>query len=309
VGLAAGPGVKQVVTASAEGELAVWDVPRQEKQFSWMVEGPVVSVDAALGGPIAVASSSGKVLLFPWGEERGTGDQLSVDVDSPVDVALSADGAMLSVTDAAGEVHLFRVESKGSAVRVELVGRVPMPEPKDHWVWSKFSPDGRSLVTASPSAVLKCWTVPGLAWVRTEHRQHPVKDLAFDAHADAMVSVSAEPTTLIDSVPHGTRLASLMSGDSAGHSSVVFSGDGKNLLLGQSDGTLSVWDLVVHQEIFHDRTPLEDVLQMAMTFNGEQLLLLGRDRLTGEALLLVRSAKVRDRPTGELPLGASPSER
>jgi serine/threonine protein kinase/WD40 repeat protein len=299
VDVVAGPKGKQVVSALPSGEVSVWSVSSMLRLDSTHVTGGIVSFDVSARGPMAVATADGKVHFFNFDEEMRFRSLGSIDVEQPLDVAISSDGRAVAVSSISGAITLISIHPDKPMEPFPPTHRVPDHPEGNQWNWVKFSPDGKTMVAGAYDGAIQFWEASSMNWLRSHYRQYDLSDVCFDPTSTKLASVSIEPAAVIESVPYGARLANLWTGDSGGGKSVVYSRDGRNLLIGLADGILSVWDATLGQELFREATTLQEVSHLEMTLNGEYLLISGRDKFTGEGVLQVRSGRVRKVPSDD----------
>jgi polar amino acid transport system permease protein len=258
--LALNPTATLVATASQDGYVRLWEVPRAANartQEDWVVrelsghEGPVVSVDFDRGGLVMYsAGRDGTVRM--WNVRR---DELLAVLNVPgggalIDAALAADGSTLAALDDAGVIHIWKV-SRGEiddgaqpAISIDTAGAAKNAV--------ALSPDG-GLVASDDGAEIQIWdATTGDAAQRLEGAWE-------DETEDDWLGHEKEVTVLAFS-PDGTLLASggadkivafwdLASGEvqwtGEGHfgaiTSLAFDADGGNVLSGSADNKAKIW--------------------------------------------------------------------
>jgi WD40 repeat protein len=172
-GLAFAPKTGEVVHASWEPEIRLWD-GRTGKLTRELVlpedEGYVHSIAFAPDGSALAAVGERCVTLWDWptGKERIS---FPAKVDEPHDVAWSPDSSTLGVT---GDrcFALFDAGSGKKRKRIAVTG-----ERDGGWIKLAFSPDGQHLVTGGSKVII---------WERAKHR--PIATHVLDNILDVAIS-------------------------------------------------------------------------------------------------------------------------
>ncbi|MBD2055006.1 hypothetical protein H6F88_03045 [Oculatella sp. FACHB-28] len=112
----------------------------------------------------------------------------------------------------------------------------------DDWIWSvSFSPDGKTLASASADHTIKLWTVTGKELQTLHGHQDIVLSVSFSPDGKTLASTSADHTIKLWTVT-GKELQTLH-----GHQDIVlsvsFSPDGKTLASASADHTVKLWNL------------------------------------------------------------------
>ncbi len=112
-----------------------------------------------------------------------------------------------------------------------------------------FSPDGKTILSASFDHTLKLWdTATGREIKALRGHTRPVTSAAFSPDGKAILSASEDKTLKLWNTATGNEIRTL-----AGHMSAVnspaFSPDGKTILSASSDNTLKLWNTATGKEV------------------------------------------------------------
>ncbi|MBC6461459.1 protein kinase [Actinomadura sp. HBU206391] len=106
-----------------------------------------------------------------------------------------------------------------------------------------FSPDGKTLATASNDSTARLWDVAtGRNTATLTGHTNPVSSVAFSPDGRTLATASNDSTARLWGVATG-RDAGTLTGHTDWVSSVVFSPDGKTLATGSHDNTARLWDV------------------------------------------------------------------
>ena len=138
-----------------------------------------------------------------------------------------------------------------------------------------FSPDGRTMASASDDGTVKLWNPDHKTSLKTLTAGGQVHDVAFsgDGHTLASASFGKTKTIILWEAGRYTRLRALAGGDTR---SIAFSPDGRTLASASADGAIMLWD-------FHTGTRLStvtgvgDVYDVAFSPDGHTLASAGAD--------------------------------
>lgn len=237
-----GPGLAGLVTDTVTGTVAPG--PRLD-QVVW---GPSVG---AAGAPIAVAGAVG-VQVY----DRATG-LLTLTIDTSAwatTLAFSGEGRTLAAGTANATVEVYDARTGelqtvlgGPAVRVEQVRYLPVP--------GSVLPAGYAVVSLGANNVLHFWDValhaylgpldPGLGAVHTFDLspRAPLGQQWLAVAAGSVVKVWALPALLAAAPAFQAVPATLELAQPAPITSLALSADGRWLAVGNTGGTVRLWDL------------------------------------------------------------------
>jgi WD40 repeat protein len=112
-----------------------------------------------------------------------------------------------------------------------------------------FSPNGKSLVSASGNQTIKVWDVQTGTELRTlSGHKAAVLAVSFSSDGKTLASGSDDMTVKLWDVPKGKEIRTLV-GHAQSVKSVSFSPDGKTLATGSEDKTIKLWDVATGKEL------------------------------------------------------------
>ena len=139
-------------------------------------------------------------------------------------------------------------------------------------VWSvSFSPDGKTLASASTDKTVKLWDVgTGKELNTLKGHQGEVRSVSFSPDGKTLASASADKTVKLWDVGTGKELKTLK-GHQSGVYGVSFSPDGKTLASASGDTTVKLWDVETGKELKTLKGHQADVFSVGYSPDGKNL--------------------------------------
>ncbi|MBE7381919.1 MAG: TIR domain-containing protein [Leptolyngbya sp. SIO1E4] len=225
------PDGRQVMTASEDGTLRLWDV---ETGDSTPLVGHADRVLQASFSPdgtqVMTASGDGTVLL--WDAQTGKPTPLVGHESGINHTSSSSDGTQVMTASWDGTVRVWDIETGDST---PLVGH-------ESWIsHASFSPDGTQIVTASDGTV-RVWDIETGDSTLVGHESW-ISHASFSPDGTQVVTASedGDGTARIWDLQTGTSMPLI------GHELTIysfsFSPDGTQIVTASYDGTVRVWDI------------------------------------------------------------------
>lgn len=175
-------------------------------------------------------------------------------------VGFAPGGKQLASASADGTVRLWDVASRRELFRLQHGGAVG---------WAGFSPSGNYAVSAGGRSI-KVWAVSSGSEVASILTEAATPQAASFSPNETLLAIFGEEVeTTIWEIP-SRRLVWRLPVRTSGNAGAVFSADGRALVIGDSEGTLSWWDIERRQPMFSVRQGAYTVA-MAQSANRRRL--------------------------------------
>ncbi len=243
------PSGRTLATADADGTVRLWSMPPPS---TYVAPGPVYTVDYTADGRTLAAVSGGPqgdVALWdvadPWAPVHIGDVEMPRNFGPVAGVeALSPDGRLLAVGNAAAQIQLVRLIG---GRRPELVG-APLQGAAPPIEQLAFSPEGTVLASSDNSGRAHLWDVSDPARpyaISTLNAAGYLLGLAFSPNGRLLALGSSNDQVYLWDISRSTRprLVSTVGGFASAVYCVAFTPDGQTLVAGSADDTVRLWDI------------------------------------------------------------------
>jgi WD40 repeat protein len=260
----------QILTASADGTIRIWDAATEQQVAVFPGFGPLNTaafspdgtriVTANDDGTVRILSArSGQVIsvLTPPG---GSGYAVS-------SATFSADGSLIAASYADGTARIWDARTG------RQVGATLSAEQGNQLLDAAFSPDGKLLVIASSSGNARIYDVRTGAQRAVLPGSTGLLGATFSPDGKLVVTASGDGTARIWNVGSRKQVGALTPpGNRYMVFSAVFSPDGKQIVTAGGDGVARIWDATSDRLVRPFGTPGHDsLLTAAFRHDGKQL--------------------------------------
>ncbi|HAJ60434.1 MAG TPA: hypothetical protein DCP31_15155, partial [Cyanobacteria bacterium UBA8543] len=259
------PDGQQVISASADGTLKVWDAKSGQSLRAWQGHtAPVNAVTLTPDGQQAVSVSADGTMRV-WDIKTGQSLPTVEGHTAPVNaVAVTPDGQQVISASLDGILRVWDLKN-GKSIRT-LEGHTASVNAV------AVTPKGQQVVSALNDGNLIIWDAKsGQSLSTLEGHTAPVLGVAVTPDGQQAVSASADSTLRVWDLKNGTSSRAL-EGHTAPVNAVAVTPNGQQAISASADGTLKVWDLNSTQLQRTWRGHTSPVNAVAVTPNGQQVL-------------------------------------
>ena len=229
------PDGKQIVSASADSTVRIWDAETGEcLQILVGHTGSVYSASFSPDGKWVVSASEDNTDRI-WDVHTGQCLQMKEEHTDDVNSAsYSSDGKR--IVSATWHNTIYILDAKTGQCLQTLKGHTSGVES------ATFSPDGKRIVSASSDKTVRIWNVETGQCLQTlEGHKWVINSASFSPDSKLIVSASEDYTVRIWDAYTGQCLQTL-EGHTSGVKSATFSPDGKRIVSASYDKTVRIWD-------------------------------------------------------------------
>ncbi len=227
----------RAVTSHADGSVAVYDLDRRNRLYTFRRNDASVWAAAFAGSEdlIAAAGHDWTVAMWQTGSLAAPDGLLQGHRSAVQSLAADPSGRWLASGGADNTVRLWNIETR--EVRRSLRGH------SDFVSALRFSPDGATLAAGSLDGSIKLWsTTTGRALRTLKGHDGRITSIAFSGAGDLIASASEDGRVQLRGLKRA-RFYGPLKEQGLGAKTVAFSADGRTLLTGGIDGIVRFWPL------------------------------------------------------------------
>jgi WD40 repeat protein len=260
---------QQIVTASLDGTLKVWNASKGGLARTLEFDAGGATVMALAGRHAATGHADGSIEIF--------------DIDTASRIGtLRRGAATVSALVFAGGADRVAAGARDSAVTVWDTGKPHVPvrvlEGHDSSVQAiAYAARGPFIATGAGDRSVKLWSLEKGELIRT-YRGHrsAVTATAFDAKGRVLASGSSDGQIRLWST-YAKRLKRQLSGHQGNVSALAFAPDGLHLISGGPDGTVRIWDCDRGRVVRTITTGVGSIGVLAVSADGQRIAAGGSD--------------------------------
>ncbi|AFZ15687.1 WD40 repeat-containing protein (plasmid) [Crinalium epipsammum PCC 9333] len=203
---------KVLASTSADGVIKLWDVQNCRElrtlEYSKKAPAPISDVSFSPDAKMLVSISlDGLIHFYSWSLSGSQRRSMSSQDASSLD--FSPNGEFIAVGTTSGLVKLWRIQNKDLKSKIIDIKTLDLPQEVlgEHTdgVWNiKFSPDGKTLASASEDKTIKLWNVEDGRLLKTLEG-HEASDLSFSSDGKILASTSRDGTTILWHLDSGQK--------------------------------------------------------------------------------------------------------
>ncbi|GAA3466007.1 nSTAND1 domain-containing NTPase [Nonomuraea roseola] len=253
------PDGRTLAIAGGDWTTRLWDVESREQIGAALVGHRDIVRSVAFspdGTSLVTAGSDNTARLWRAGRAQ-IGAPLTGHTDDVSSVAFSPDGLTLATASDDETARLWDVASRAQ-IGASLIGRThpATPMPFKHVKVAAFSPDGRTLATASADETARLWNVATREQIGSDLTGHSgfVMSVAFSPDGKRLITGGADATVRLWDVASRKQIGAPLTGHADTVHAVAFSPDGRTFATVGNDTTVRLWDVASRKQIGSDLT-------------------------------------------------------